>query len=74
MLPYLTTTMFSTTYTSGYRTFTLAQPFTVKHGHAILNSSATQFAIVMAANGKKVLSFVGFSQFKDNAKKAKGTF
>lgn len=28
----------------------------------------------MAAKWKKALSFVGFSQFKDNAKKAKGTF
>ena len=35
----------------------------------------TQFAITMAAKWKKkMLSFVGFSQFKDNAKKAKGTF
>ena len=32
-----------------YVTFILVQPFTVKHGNELLNSSPKQFAIIMAA-------------------------
>ena len=39
-----------------YATFILVQPFTVKHGNELLNSSPKQFAIIMAAKWPGLVS------------------